>query len=212
MTPRCTGTLRHRGRRRDSELTSMMPDPVGNWDRLGRPGWPPHDVKARVVLEMAERYGLKTLVETGTYAGDMIMSVCHCFDKVYSIEINANMYRENVERFNGLDNLEIICGDSPEVLRARAKDFLSDGPALFWLDAHSPDECALMRELEVLLPLGLGKSVILADDMRLMTYTTAKWPDVGDILDVVADIRPEWIAVIEDDVLRVTPPMTGGSE
>lgn len=193
-------------------MGELTPDPIGNWDRLGRPGWPPHEVKARVVLDYAKRYGLRTLVETGTYAGDMLMSVAHCFDHIYSIEINADMCRENVERFSGMTNLEIICGDSPEILRSRVKDFLLDGPALFWLDAHSPDECALMRELEALLSMELGKSAVLADDMRLMTYTTAKWPDVNDVLDIVTDLRPGWNAVIEDDVLRVTQPTIGGSE
>ena len=186
-------------------MCKMTPDPVGNWDRLGRPGWPPHEVKARVVLEYAERYGLRTLVETGTYAGDMIMSVSHCFDRVYSIEINADMYKENAERFKGLGNLELICNDSPDVLRRRTKEFLASGPALFWLDAHGPADSVLTKELAVLSTKDIGGSIILADDVRLMSWMRDKWPDVDDVVRWIKKTWPKKTVEVKDDLLRVTP-------
>jgi hypothetical protein len=186
-------------------MSKMMPDPVGNWNRLGRPGWPPHEVKARVVLEMAEKYSLRTLVETGTYAGDMIMSVAHCFDKVYSIEINADMYRENSERFSGLNNLELICNDSPDVLRRRTDEFLANGPALFWLDAHGPADSVLTKEIDVLGSKDIGDSIILADDVRLMSWMRDKWPDIDDVVRLIRKTWSGRSVEVKDDMILVTP-------
>lgn len=183
----------------------MKRDPIGNWRRLGSPGWPPHDVKVEALLEIAERFSLSTLVETGTYAGDMIMCVAHCFERYYSIELCEGSYRENVDRYGKLENLELIHGDSATVLAARAEEFLSRGPALFWLDAHGPADSALLRELDVLAKIDIGGSAILMDDVRLMSWMRDGWPDLSDVRRAIKKAWPDRAVTVEDDMIKVTP-------
>ena len=39
--------------------------------------------------EYGEKFGLKALVETGTYYGEMVAATKHYFDRIYSIELDA---------------------------------------------------------------------------------------------------------------------------
>src|SRR5436190_6339757 len=52
----------------------------------------PHTVKRRVVRDYAKRYGARTLVETGTYLGDMIAAMAGSFETLHSIELSDEFY------------------------------------------------------------------------------------------------------------------------
>ena len=52
------------------------------WKLRGSPARTPHLVKQRTVAEYAERYGLRVLVETGTYHGDMVAAMRKRFDEI----------------------------------------------------------------------------------------------------------------------------------
>ena len=56
------------------------------WRLRPHPKRSPHLVKQRALLEYAERYGLRTLVETGTYYGEMVAALRNKFDRVDSVE------------------------------------------------------------------------------------------------------------------------------
>jgi len=56
------------------------------WILRGRPERSPHLLKQKVVREYCQRFGLKTLVETGTYYGEMVVAMKRRFDRIYSIE------------------------------------------------------------------------------------------------------------------------------
>jgi|TARA_R110002020_G_scaffold221133_1_gene429149 hypothetical protein len=88
---------------------------------------------------LAEKYNLKYFVETGTLTGDTVeyVSSLGCFDKIFSVEIEPEIYAFAKDRFVDNDNVEILLGNSYEVLE---NDILPqlDGPTFFWLDAHFP--------------------------------------------------------------------------
>ena len=83
--------------------------------------------------EYGEKFGLKTLVETGTYYGEMVAAMKSRFDRIYSIEFVPELADRAKRKFARDQHVRIFCGDSrvvmPEVLA------LLKGPALFWLDA-----------------------------------------------------------------------------
>src|SRR5262245_43262543 len=81
------------------------------WERRGRPVPPPHIVKQRVLREYAERYGLRTLVETGTYRGDMIEAMRPVFEKIVSIELGQDLFAAARKRFKRVAHVELIQGD-----------------------------------------------------------------------------------------------------
>ena len=103
------------------------------WLLRGRPLRSPHLLKQRVVREYGEKFGLKTLVETGTYYGEMVAAMKRRFDRIYSIEYAPALAERAARKFAAHENIRIFCGDSrvvmPEVLK------LLKAPALFWLDA-----------------------------------------------------------------------------
>lgn len=107
---------------------------IDAWERNGKPISPPHAIKQRVLREYAKKFGLKILVETGTYYGDMVVAMKADFDRIYSIELGQELYDGAIKRFKGVKNIEIIHGDSgSELIKIIEK---IHQPALFWLDGH----------------------------------------------------------------------------
>src|SRR5271154_7525057 len=90
------------------------------WILRGRPSRSPHLLKQKVVREYGEKFGLKTLVETGTYYGEMVAAMKHRFDRIYSIECVPALAERARRKFARDHQVRIFCGDSrvvmPEVL------------------------------------------------------------------------------------------------
>ena len=51
------------------------------WKLRGQPVRSPHLLKQRTVREYAEKYRLRTMVETGTYYGEMVAAMKNRFDE-----------------------------------------------------------------------------------------------------------------------------------
>ena len=75
-----------------------------------------------------------TFVETGTYRGDTSAMAMHLFEKVYTIEVDSNLYYNAIRRFNG-SNVEVLNGDSIDVLGQLLPNINSR--IIFWLDGHN---------------------------------------------------------------------------
>ena len=144
------------------------------WMAAGRPVPPPHLVKRRAVRRFAGRFRLPVFIETGTYRGDMVEAVRGDFDRVYSIELGAELYRLARDRFAGDERVVLLQGDSGEILGDLLRRI--DRPCLFWLDSHFSDAdtarsgliTPVLRELEHIFRHELaGRHVILIDDARL---------------------------------------------
>lgn len=114
----------------------------------------------------------KVFVETGTYKGDMIERVGSHFQKIYSIELDDDLYSAAQKRFEGRGDVVLLQGDSA----ARIKDVLATlhEPAFFWLDAHgsggltikNPLHCPVEKELEEIFAHGGNEHIVLIDDAR----------------------------------------------
>jgi hypothetical protein len=178
------------------------------WILRGRPVRSPHLLKQKVVREFREKFGLKTLVETGTYYGEMVAAMRNRFDRIYSIEYDPVLAARATRKFARYEHIHIFCGDSrvvmPEVLA------LLTGPALFWLDAGyygwvglQGDQQRLSAELEMILS-HRWPHIILLDDARGLTGQN----DIPSVRDVKAHIEskfPSRSVSVEYDILRITP-------
>jgi hypothetical protein len=60
------------------------------WKKGGCPVPPPHIVKQLAIKVYQRRYGINTLVETGTLMGDMLETQKRVFKNVISIELGYN--------------------------------------------------------------------------------------------------------------------------
>ena len=103
------------------------------WKLRGEPRRIPHLIKQRTVLEYAQRFGLTTLIETGTYYGEMIAAVVNRFRRIYSIELDPRLAMQARERFRRYPRVEIIEGDSQTLVPNLLQRI--DERCLFWLDA-----------------------------------------------------------------------------
>ena len=167
----------------------------------------PHLLKQKVVRGYGEKFGLRALVETGTYYGEMVAAMKRRFDRIYSIEYVPELAERAARKFAGDKHIRIFCGDSrvvmPEVLA------LLESPALFWLDAgyygwvgKQGDQQRLSAELEMILSHPF-RHVILLDDARGLTGRDGI-PSVDDVKTHLETKFPERSVVVEYDIMRIT--------
>jgi protein-L-isoaspartate O-methyltransferase len=67
-----------------------------HWDGTGAA---PHPIKQQAIRKYAAKYGVRVLVETGTYYGDMVAAMLHDFDLIYSIELSPALHARAQRRF-----------------------------------------------------------------------------------------------------------------
>jgi hypothetical protein len=176
------------------------------WLRNGQPAPPPHRVKQLVIEEYQAAYQIRTLVETGTFRGDMIMAQLPYFQQIVSIEVAEGLYRQAVKRFSGKPQVRLIQGDSGQVLKSLVPTLAQ--PALFWLDGHysggdtsfGETHCPVYQELDAILASPVSH-LILIDDARLFDGTN-DYPTLAALENHIrADGR--YHLTVKDDVIRL---------
>ena len=193
--------LQGRGARRDRRKRRA-------WLAAGRPAPAPSVVKHDIVRHYADRYGLATLVETGTYMGGTIEALEDCFARIYSIELDDALYERARARFAHLPQVRILHGDSAQKLPELLAELR--GPALFWLDGHYSGpgtakgrrETPIVEEIRAVLAHPVAGHVILVDDARAF----GTWPDYPTLEEfrcLVATEAPTLQFTVEDDIIRI---------
>lgn len=169
----------------------------------------PHLVKQFVVREYARRYALRTLIETGTYYGEMVAAVRHDFDRIYSIELDPELARRAARRFGGDPRIHILEADSQKLLPELLKSITD--PALFWLDAGywgwanlARDPQRLSVELEVALSHSVKGHVVLMDDARMLDGRNGA-PTCDELRARIASRFPGRRVELLHDIIRITP-------
>lgn len=170
-----------------------------------------------IIDKMRTVFGITTFVETGTFRGETAAWASERFDRVYTIEGSPDFRHEAQERHRDKTNIEFLLGDSGAVLKELVPR-LSDGPALFWLDAHwmpgsfgEKHECPLLEEIKV-IHQSIGEHFILIDDARLflapppLPHRARDWPDIGAVLAALnpPEREPNY-CVIHNDVIISVP-------
>ncbi len=180
------------------------------WERSGRPAPPPDFFKQQVLVDIARRYRLTVLVETGTSRGDMIAAVLDEFERIYSIELGVDLYEKARKRFRGKANVRLLCGDSG-ILVGEVMPLL-DRPALFWLDGHysggktalGEQETPVLQELEHILEAPDIGHVLIIDDARFFGRASS-YPTLETVRSVVGARWPDAHFSVENDSIRIVP-------
>jgi predicted O-methyltransferase YrrM len=171
-----------------SELLARVPPlyRLGRALKEGRRARTEHkdNPKRALLRDVAERHGLRVLVETGTYMGETAWALRRAFDRIETIELEPTLARLARVRFGSVQNIVVHEGDSASVL-PRILDGL-DEPALFWLDAHpSTDRTArdapipLRAELAAIAAHPVAGHVVLIDDLQYAG--TAGYPALDEL-------------------------------
>ena len=180
------------------------------WKLAGRPIPAPPIIKYGVIKEYQRRFGLRTLIETGTFAGGTIDAASRSFDRIVSIELSPDWHAKAVARFGSLRHVTLLQGDSatrlPEVLQTLEE------PALFWLDAHYSGpltargaiDTPIVRELDAIRGHRVSGHVILIDDMRDFQGRDG-YPTVPELLEWIHLVDPGGRVEVKDDILRWGP-------
>ena len=181
---------------------------IGVWRRSGSPVPPPEPFKQATVAAYGRGFRLSTLVETGTYLGDMVEAQRRRFRRVWSIELSPDLYRSTLARFVEAPNVTLLQGDSGNLLPSVLERL--DGPALFWLDGHYSAgntarghlDTPVKQELEAILGTAVNH-VILVDDARC--FGTGDYPPLEEVQALVTSLRPGWTCLVRDDIIRICP-------
>lgn len=171
---------------------------------------PPHRVKWLAVKKFAREHHLSTLVETGTYLGDMVTAVKNNFSCVWSIEIEPALYEKARQKFAGIRHITVLLGDSGEVLKDLVPQL--DEGTLFWLDAHFSGgvtgrgalDSPILQELVTIFDARLERMAILIDDARLFVGAGG-YPTMQELRQLVSQHKPGWTCEVVHDIIRIYP-------
>lgn len=170
----------------------------------------PHHVKEGIILELAKEYAIGTIIETGTFLGDMIDAISDHFQRYVSIELSEQLAKKARNRFKNRKNVEIIIGDSsdrlPEVIEAL------DERAIFFLDGHysggitekSDIETPILEEIRGILNHKIPDHIIVIDDARLF-IGTRDYPDIDQFSRVINKLNPNARIKIDNDSIIILP-------
>jgi hypothetical protein len=180
---------------------------VYSWQRAGCPVPPPHAYKQQVVKQFAARFGAATLVETGTFQGDMVVAVCKYFSQVHTIELGSDLAARASARFRSDPRIHVYNGDSREILKRILPRI--EAPVLFWLDAHysagitarAEIDSPISEELEFIFA-SQERPTILIDDARAFDGVNGYLTAAG-LRETVESRRPGSIVELEHDIFRI---------
>lgn len=178
---------------------------------------PSYEEKRAVIDSYLFKTQIKYFVETGTFLGDTVAFFKDKFEKVFSIELNADLAKDATDRFKGDENVSIIHGDSGRVLEKLVKDI--SAPTFYWLDGHYSSEfyvgskyvktaradkdTPVLKELEVLLNDGF-QHLILVDDARLFNGE-GDYPTITQIRKLVSQSNFLYQVFVEKDIIHIIP-------
>lgn len=185
-------------------------DEIKLWQQRGCSVPVPHIIKQHVLKEYARKYGLRTLIETGTYLGDMVEAVKDSFDKVISIELSVGLCERAKKRFAGDRHVEIIQGDSGSELGKLMGR--THQPVLFWLDGHysggptarGEKDCPIVEELDSIAVERILRHVIIIDDAHLFGLDP-QYPSIDQLKKHVSSKWRNVEVAIQHDSIRITP-------
>ncbi|WP_157221576.1 hypothetical protein [Herbaspirillum sp. YR522] len=115
----------------------------------------------------------RTFIETGTYLGHTTAAMSPLFERVVSIELSDQLYRDALKKFATDSGVRLLHGDSARMLD-HALDMTGGNAATIWLDAHwsggstarAAENTPIMTELALIARRGRDRDVILIDDIR----------------------------------------------
>ncbi|CAB4943471.1 MAG: hypothetical protein F2812_16840 [Actinobacteria bacterium] len=180
------------------------------WAGRGRPAPAPPHRKRAVVAGYATRFQVGAFVETGTYRGDTLALVGKLVARAISIELDERLADLARKRFSRVPQVEIITGDSAQVLPGVVDDL--SNVALFWLDGHFSDGVTALgdqvtpieQELRTVLRPGGVDHIVLIDDERLFDGTDG-YPMLSTVRALAEELRPGWSFLVENDIIRMHP-------
>lgn len=181
-----------------------------SWNKRKRSQPTPQAVKHKVVRDIAKKYNISTLVETGTYLGNMIDANKNNFDRIYTIELDSKLYRRAKTKFAKFKNIKIIRGDSSKVLPLVLKRI--NQSSIFWLDAHYSGEFTakgrfitpIVSELKSIVSGKPKRHIILIDDADYFKGENG-YPTITALRNLISKAYPNYKFKIKYNIIYMYP-------
>lgn len=157
-------------------------------------------------------------METGTFRGDSTLLLTRLVPRVWTVELDADLYVRAKERLRHVGGVTVLHGSSASVLPELLPTVRE--PALFWLDGHGgmvgiddvPDgfgQCPLMDEIAAIDSFEFASdSVVLIDDARAFfgpaTHQRREdWPTFMEVADALRRNVDRHVTVLDDVIIAV---------
>jgi hypothetical protein len=179
------------------------------WEVGGRFG-PPHIIKQQMLLDHAQKFHIHTLVETGTFLGDMIYAMKDHFREIYSIELSEELHARAKSAFRKSPHIHLVSGDSATALPL-VLDRIQER-SLFWLDGHYSGGITALgdvrspvrAEIEAILQHPIRDHVLLIDDAICFDGNHG-YPTLFELHDTVINRFPGHEMQVFDNVIQICP-------
>jgi hypothetical protein len=189
-------------RRRQIEMKQLK-----TWKENGCPTPSPHKLKQITITEYQKKYGYTTLVETGTFMGDMVEAQKRNFKKIISVELSIDLFEKAKRRFKKDKNITIMQGDSGKVLQRIIKDI--NEPIIFWLDGHyshgitakGDKECPIYEELDAIFSKNNLDHILLIDDARCFIGEN-DYPTIKELTEYIKSKNEKCQVEVKHDIIR----------
>jgi hypothetical protein len=186
---------------------------VRTWRKKGQPAPPPYAIKRQMLREYARRFGVRLLVETGTFYGDTTFALRNDFDRIVSIELDRVLHQTARYRLRAYKQITLLQGDSSNLIAHVLES--ATQPVLFWLDAHYSGgitargqvDSPIYAELDAIIAHPVRNHVILIDDARCFVGRGG-YPTIPELREYLRERRPDWSMDLRHDVIRIQPAET----
>ncbi len=178
------------------------------WYLIGKPIPPPHIYKQKVVSRYGKKFLINTLIESGTYKGDMVYGVRNKFKSILTIELSNYFFKKAKERLKTYKNIKVLLGDSGKKIGMLLRSI--NEPCIFWLDGHySSGDTAkgktntpIVSEVKSILNHKIRTHVILIDDARCFNGKN-DYPKITSLRSMLK--KSNYNLTVRDDIIRITP-------
>lgn len=168
-----------------------------------------HIYKKKRIAFVAKYYKCQTLIETGTFYGQMVNFAINKFEMVKTVELWRPFYLMNKNQFDGT-KVEVYSGRSQDRLPEMIST--SKGRVLFWLDGHcsgpgtggADDECPILRELNLIAMHDRNDHCILIDDARLFIGENG-YPTIDETFKALRSINSSYKLTVDRDCIMALP-------
>ncbi len=170
----------------------------------------PHLMKQFTIKDYAAKFNCFTLIETGTFEGDMVEANLDNFTNIYSIELDDYYFKRAFRKFRNNPNVQLINGDSGVELGKLLLSLHED--CVFWLDGHySAGKTArgeldtpILSEILSIFNHPMKNPVILIDDARLFNGEN-DYPKLDDFIAQIGKLTDKFEVEVYNDIIRITP-------
>jgi hypothetical protein len=178
------------------------------WQNSNGGGAMPNYGKQQTVIDYITQFEPGVFIETGTYKGKMVYAVMPYISQICSIELDKAHAERAQRRFAGYDNIQIIQGQSGEVLPELLEGIHTG--CLFWLDAHysggstakGASDTPIMQELETILKHECSSEHVLLIDDAGCFGTADGYPTVEQVRERILNVHEDWTFEMKNDIMR----------